>query len=157
MLIIASMKSTRGFSLVDKILANLIRWYTNSIYFHTECIYKGYWYTADVYSGRVIKRPLSPLKDTYDYTYIEITKEDEKILDKYFESILNREYDLKSIIYKQILHLSYNNEKDLFCTEVALKALKAINKCQYPDDGSITPKYIPLAFKNETKSIYTNN
>jgi hypothetical protein len=141
MIAFAHMYSTRGGSWRSKIMSKAIQWWTGSKYFHTEVIFNGYWYTADVFSGKVIKRRLRPLKDRYDYTAIALTKKEREVIEKYLTSMMSRKYDLKTIVFSHILGMSYNKHNEVYCTELGLKTLHSIGLCnEYPDNGSITPK-----------------
>lgn len=151
-LIFAHMYNTDKLDWQGKILAGLIKWWTKSKYFHTEIIFNGYWYTADVYSGGVIKRRLRPFKNTFDYTYLEVPENKVKDIEIFLDSMLDKNYDLETILINKVLHIPYNNKNKVYCTELALDVLHEIGELkEIKDNGTIDPG----SFYNITKEKYT--
>ena len=151
-LIIANKHSAKSHTTWSWIASKAIQLYTGSKYYHTEIIFDGHWYTADIASNMVIKRKLKPFKDNYDYIKIDI---DYDITKSTLNKLLAKKYDLEAIIFNHILRLDINDKDKMYCTELALRILHANNIAEeIKDNGRVTPGGFVKRLKQKYDIIY---
>lgn len=101
----------------------------NIIYYHSEFVYDGIAYSADVNNG-VRDIPISELNSS-EYDIIPILSADIDFALNFFKSIDGLPYDKRGIFFSQMLPLNTENPLAWFCSESVAAATKIRNPHSY--------------------------
>jgi len=126
------------------LLRRLIKWWTNSNYYHVEIVIDNLWVSAEL-SG-VELHELRPLEDKYDYVdlNVDLSKEQYTALLKWVGSKDGIRYDYLGVLLSTILPARIDNPNKWFCSEIVVKILQLMLVEEVYDltPNMITPGYL---------------
>lgn len=99
----------------------LIRWWTKSIYSHSEIMIDGVMYAASQWDGGVVARRFTPDPEKWDA--IALVGLDVEKMRQFLTWQIGKRYDWKGIFLTQILPFSKHSAGKWFCSELAHKAM----------------------------------
>lgn len=112
-----------------KLAANLIKWWTNSKYFHVEIAIGDKWIVCDGETGTVAKEYdptyFNPHFDYYRLTLNnDLTFQQFQIISSWVDSQLYSEYDWLGIFASQIFKFGRESPEKWFCSEFVCTVLQ---------------------------------
>ena len=126
----------------------VIRWYTHSPYSHTEMVIDGVWYSSSPRDGKVRRKVIIPKEGHWDFIEIPCSLAQKNKMKAFFESQMDKRYDLLGIALSQVIPLNIQDPNKWFCSEICSKSLMV---CGIMQTGKPAQWYSPGRLFNFAK------
>jgi hypothetical protein len=112
------------------IISRLIKWWTNSDYYHVEMTINDTRISSTYEEGVKVswtgdQSLYGPSDDSYELE-CELTNKQYRIIHTWLTNVNNRNYDLTGIFLSQILRSRVDDPKRWFCSELVTKVLQLL-------------------------------